>query len=96
MPVQTETIFVWTAIISGAVFVSVFFHAGINSKPRASFYAAVTFVLLTFTGDVLWQGRIVGWWFMLSFVLGGVAFVTSLAVGFVMDKYGLSKRSKED
>lgn len=91
--VQTGGIILYSAVIGGSAFVSALYHYGIRSSLVASLLSAFTVTIFTFVVDAFLGGDINVWLTLAALISGGMAFGISLAVGYVMDRLGLSKRS---
>lgn len=91
--VQTGGIILYSAVIGGSALVSALYHYGIRSPLVASLLSAFTVTIFMFVVDAILGGDINVWLTLAALISGGMAFGVSLAVGYVMDRLGLSKRS---
>ena len=90
----SEALIVYVTIIVASTVVSAGFHAVIKSFVLASFVSAIVIDVLAFAGDTVWNGYVSGWWLIIVWTLGSMAFVTALAVGWLMDKLRWSARAR--
>ena len=93
--VKTEGVLVYSLIIGGSAIVSACYHYGLESAIRASLFSAVTVAVIALLGDAIWRGQSEPWLLVASALIGVIAFVTSLAVGYLMDRLEISKRKRK-
>lgn len=80
--------------ILGSAVVAAFFHRKVRVFSEACLATAVAVVLISFTADTVLNGRIEGWWLVIMWTLGALAYATSYAVGWLMDRAGMSARKR--
>lgn len=81
--------------ITGSAFVAVISHSTVRSFRKACWSTAVAVVVICFIADTISNGRVEGWWLVIMWTLGGLAFATSYAVGWSMDRAGVSLRIRK-
>jgi len=94
-PATINPYLVYGLSITGSALVAALFHSTVMSFRKACWSTAVAVVVVCFIADTIANGRIEGWWLVIMWTLGGLAYATSYAVGWLMDRAGISLRIRK-